>query len=160
MVVAQSRSSIGSALLVEARPLEDGDNAASSESEVVSKSVGLLALLLLDSGDSILHLHRSSPATELVDEVEGHAETRGAERMSLRLESSRGVDQEFATVCIVLVACKLVRLSRLSESESIVDEQLVCRDCSIGWSATGWMKRAPGQAHSSRAAQLLTAARA
>jgi hypothetical protein len=103
-------------------------NEGRTESEVVSESVGLLALGLHDSRDTSRVLHVSSPSPELADEVEGHSETSRSEGVSLGLESSRRVDDVLASVGEVLGVDEVVGASGGGESKSVDGKELVGGD--------------------------------
>lgn len=98
-VVADSGPAIRSSRLEERGTLEDGDDAGSTETEVVSQcllngvsskvgeerrgtNVGLLPLCLGDARNALGILHRSCPTAKLVHKVESHSESRSAERVS------------------------------------------------------------------------------
>lgn len=58
-------------------PALDRDKAARlTESEVVRESVRRLALLFELTGNASRVLHRTSPASQLIDEVRSHSEPR------------------------------------------------------------------------------------
>jgi len=89
------------------------------------------AKIVLQCNLCILDLSLLCQSTQLPAQLSTLSQASGAERMTLGDEAAGGIDDPFATICVVSSVDQLTCFSLLAQSQGLVGDELVCREAIV-----------------------------